>query len=106
MKLTSPNLVYQFGGVECSLSEFRFPVVHSINVEDKERQYQLVISPSLCSFHGCSDHDIMEVLPMADDIVNQMPLLGPGMHSCSPLLVCQSEECVNDDKVIFSTQFE
>ena len=39
---------------------------------------------------------------MGHNIVNQMPLLGPGVHPFGLALVCQSEECVGDSKVVFT----
>ena len=78
-------------------------MVHRSNVEAKERPHQPVISPTLGSSHGSSDLDIMDVLPVGDELVNQMPLIGPDVHPCGLILVCQSEGCVGDGKVVFST---
>ena len=68
----------------------------------KERPHHPVISPTLSSSNGSSALDIMAVLPVGDDIVNQMPLCGLRVHPWDLVLVCKSEECVGDDKVIFS----
>ena len=47
----------------------------------------------------------MDVVAVDEDIINQIPLLGPGVYQCGLVLVCQSEECVSDGKVIFSHTF-
>ena len=43
---------------------------------------------------------------MGDDIVNQMPLIEPVVHPYGLVLVCQSEECVDDGSVVFSKHCE
>ena len=106
MKFLLPNKVLQFGGVDCGSRELRFPMVHRGSVMVKEKPEQPVICPTLHFLHDSSYYDIMDVQPAGDEIVNQMPLLGPGVHPHGLLLVHQSEEYVDDGEVIFSTLCE
>ena len=64
--------------------------MHRGSVEGEERPHQPVISPKLSFFYGSNDLEITDVLPMGDNIVNQMPLLRLGVHLCGLVLVCQS----------------
>ena len=52
--------------------------------------------------HSSSNLDTMDVLPVGDDTIYQMPLLGTREHPCRLVFVFQSEGCFGNGKVIFS----
>ena len=54
----------------------------------------MMVIPAFSSTHGFGDFHIMDVSPATNGIVNQMPLLGLGVHPCCFVLVSFSEERV------------
>ena len=63
-----------------------------------------MISGALCPTHGSSNLHFIEITAPDNDIVNEVPVLGPGMHPRSIVHVTVLEESVCDDKTQFRAE--
>ena len=63
-----------------------------------------MISGALCPTHGSSNFHFIQVTAPDNDVVNEVPVFGPGMHPRS--LVHVTELGVCDGKIQFRTERE
>ena len=57
-----------------------------------------MISGALCPTHGSSDLLFIQVTSHDNDVVNEMPVFGPGMYQRSLLQSTEMEDGACDDK--------
>ena len=60
-----------------------------------------MISGALCHTHGTSNLHFTQVTAPDNDVVNEVPVLGPGMHPRSLVHVTELVESACDDKTKF-----
>lgn len=65
-----------------------------------------MIRPTVSATHSFCNPDILSVPSPDDDIVDQMPVLGTGMHPRSPVTGREAEDCIGDQKVMCCTSFQ
>ena len=65
-----------------------------------------MISGALCPTHGSSNLHFIQVTAPDIDVVNEVPVFGPGMHPRSLVHVTELEESVCDGKTIFRAERE
>ena len=63
-----------------------------------------MISGALCLTHGSSNLHFIQVTAPDNDVVNEVPLFGPGMHPRSLVYVTELEESVCDGKTQFGAE--
>ena len=63
-----------------------------------------MISGSLCPSHGLSNLHFIQVSASYSDVVNEVPVFGPGMHPRSFVHVTELEESVCDGKTQFRAE--
>ena len=63
-----------------------------------------MISEALCPTHGLSNLHFIQVMAPDNDVVNEVPVFGPGMHSRSLVHVTELEESVCDGKTQFRAE--
>ena len=63
-----------------------------------------MISGALCPTHGSSNLHFNQVTAPDNDVVNELPMLGPGVHPRSLVHVTELEEGVSDGKTHFSAE--
>ena len=64
------------------------------------------ISGALCPVHDSSNLHFIQVTAPDIDVVNEVPVFGPGMHPRCPVHVTELEESVCDGKTLFRAQRE
>ena len=57
-----------------------------------------MISGTLCPTHGSSNLHFIQVMAPDNDVVNEVPVFGPGMHPNSLVHVTELEEGFCDGK--------
>ena len=62
------------------------------------------MSGALCPTHGSSNFHFIKVTAPDNDVVNEVPVLRPGMHPRSLLHVTELEENVCDSKTQFRAE--
>ena len=65
-----------------------------------------MISGALCPTHGSSNLHLIQVTVPDNDVVNEVPVFGPGMHPKSLVHVTEFEESVCDGKTQFIAERE
>ena len=65
-----------------------------------------MISGALCPTHGSSNLHFIQVMAPDNDVVNEVPVFGPGMHPRSLVHVTEYEEGVCDGKTQFRAERE
>ena len=65
-----------------------------------------MINGELCSTHGSNNLHFIQVTAPDNDVVNEVPLLEPGMHPRSLVHVTELEEGVCDGKTLFRAERE
>ena len=65
-----------------------------------------MISGALCPRHGSSNLRSIQVTAPDNDVVNEVPVFGPGMHPRSLVHVTELEESVSDGKTQFRAERE
>ena len=65
-----------------------------------------MISGALSPTHGSSNLHFIQVTSTDNDIVNEVPVLGPGKHPRSLVYVTELEEGVCDGKTKFTAERE
>ena len=60
----------------------------------------------LCPTHGSSNMHFIQVTAPDNDVVNEVPVFGPGMHPRSLVHVTELEESVCDGKTKFRAERE
>ena len=65
-----------------------------------------MISRALCPTHGSSNLHLIQVTAPDNDVVNEVPVFGPGMHPKSLVHVTEFEESVCDGKTKFRVERE
>ena len=65
-----------------------------------------MISGALCPTHGSSNLHFIRVTAPDNDVVNEVPVFGPGMHPISLVHVTELEESVCDGKTQFRSERE
>ena len=65
-----------------------------------------MISGALCPIHGSCNLHFIEITAPDNDVVNEVPVFGPGMHTRSLVHVTELEESVCDGKTQFRTERE
>ena len=63
-----------------------------------------MISGALCPMHGSSNLHFIQVTAPDNDVVNEVPVFGPGMHPRSLVHVTELEESVCDGKTQFRAE--
>ena len=63
-----------------------------------------MISGAFCPTHGSSNLQLNQVTAPDNDVVNEVPVFGPGMHPRSLVHVTELEESVCDDKNQFRAE--
>ena len=63
-----------------------------------------MISGALCPTHGSSNLHFIQVMVPDNDVVNKVPVFGPGMHPRSLVHVTELEESVCDGKTQFRAE--
>ena len=63
-----------------------------------------MISGALCPTHGSSNLHFIQVKAPDNDVVNEVPVFGPGMHPRSLVHVTELEESVCDVKTQFRAE--
>ena len=63
-----------------------------------------MISGALCPTHGSSNLHFLQVTAPDNDVVNEVPVFGPGMHPRSLEHVSELEESVCDGKTQFRAE--
>ena len=63
-----------------------------------------MISVALCRTHGSNNLHFIQVTAPDNDVVNEVPVFGPGMHSRSLVHVTELKECVCDSKTKFKAE--
>ena len=63
-----------------------------------------MIGRALCPTHGSINLHFIQVMAPDNDVVNEVPVHGPGMHPRSLIHVTELEESVCDDKTQFRTE--
>ena len=64
----------------------------------------MVISGALCPTHGSSNLHFIQVTAPDNDVVNEVPVFGPGMHPRSLVHDTELEESVCDGKIQFRAE--
>ena len=88
--------------VERYPGHLRFPVLSWCSWKTEGQSKECVVSPTFCSSHCSHDLDTMDFPPVQNDIMNDMPLLGPWMYPNYLILVDYPEECFGGSEVILS----
>ena len=65
-----------------------------------------MISGALCPTHGSSNLHLIQVTAPDNDVVNEVPVLGNGIHPRSLVHVSELEESVCDGKTQFKAERE
>ena len=65
-----------------------------------------MISGALCPTHGSSNLHFIQVTAPDNDVVNEVPVFGPGMHPRSLVHVTELQEGVCDGKTQFRAERE
>ena len=65
-----------------------------------------MISGALCPMHGSSNLHFIQVMALDNDVVNEVPVFGPGMHPRSLVHVTELDEGVFDGKTQFRAERE
>ena len=63
-----------------------------------------MISGALCPMHGSSNLHFIQVTAPDNDVVNEVPVIGPGKHPRSLVHVTELEESVCDGKTQFRAE--
>ena len=63
-----------------------------------------MISGAFCPTHGSSNLHFIKVTAPNNDVVNEVPVFGPGMHPRSLVHVTVLEESVCDGKIQFRAE--
>ena len=66
----------------------------------------MVISGALCPTHGSSNLHFTQVTAPDNDVVNEVPVFGPGMHPRSLVNATELEKSVYDGKTQFRAERE
>ena len=65
-----------------------------------------MIIGALCPMHGSSNLHFIQVTASDNDVVNEVPVFGPGMHPKSLVHVTELEEGVCDGKTQFRAEIK
>ena len=64
---------------------------------------QHVVCPSVSTTNGLCYPNICNVPGSSDDIVNEVPVLGPRLHLGGLFPCGKTKQCISDDKVMHGT---